>query len=171
LTSEKVIINPPDKYDLFLIWMAFIGIVAVSFSLFVIFNTIFSLGGIIAGSTYIIADYYRQYVIKPESVAIQENGIVFRFRFRPDCYVPWDEVVGVYSNPGPEPNRLGKTTAAGGVKIRFNDNFKFYRVSYRISREIIVSYREVRGEEPDIWGGTLYIKSIERAMTLNLLAS
>lgn len=108
------------------------------------------IGTTLAGSIFVIVAYYRQYILRPGSITVKNEGVILHFHLRSDCLVHWDDIE-VYSKPGPEWTKWGKGIGEGGIKI--SSTGKFYRVSYLISRAVIEGYTSAKGKSPYTWDG------------------
>lgn len=150
--DEVEITNPVDRYLLTLTWIP-LAVGAITGLLLSTDGYVLPLIGCsVVGCIVVGVDYYREYVIRPKTVSLRDDGIVLHFRLRRDRFFPWDDIKGIYSKPGPERTKWGRNIGKGGVRMRSIDTF--FLVSYPISQAIISRYTKENGRRPYTWDGS-----------------
>lgn len=154
MKETSKIINPPDRYAILWDWIILAGMIVIGSAFSIDYQGSIPLpliGTTLMGSITVIVAYCRQYILRPESITVKNQGVVLHFRFRQDRFVPWDDIEGIYSKPGPDWTKWGKGVGEGGIKV--SSIKKFYLVSYPISKAVIGGYTSAKGRSPYTWDG------------------
>jgi hypothetical protein len=97
------------------------------------------------GSFFLIGIMWKEYIHKPRSVTISDNGLFLQLRFGRVVHIRWEEILWISASNGKSADAEGVSGKGGGIKATKST---FYSVSYDVGRNAREKYIQVMGRRP-----------------------
>ncbi len=145
-----LVLENPHNHKWFIL-VALTGIYQVSLGIILLFlvKTIVELSGPIFfwsfGGFFIVLAIGREFLRRPTSVTIHEDGIILRFRFLEERTIRWGNILWINPPAGDDDAWKGDWRKEG--LIRANER-AMYPITFKIRREIDIHYYKKMGRRP-----------------------
>ncbi len=97
------------------------------------------------GSFFLIGIMWKEYIHKPKSVVITDDGLLLKLRFGREVRIGWEDILWISASTGKGTDAEGVSGKGGGIKATKST---FYSVSYEIGRDARDKYIQVMGRRP-----------------------
>lgn len=98
------------------------------------------------GSFFLIGIMWKEYIHKPRTVTISDDGLLLKLRFGREARIAWDDILWISASPGGTSEDVeGVSGRVGAIKATKST---FYSVSYEIGRDARERYIQVIGRRP-----------------------
>jgi hypothetical protein len=97
------------------------------------------------GSFFFVGIMWKEYIHKPKSITISDNGLLLKLRFGRMVHISWEEILWISASTGKGADAEGVSGKGGGIKATRST---FYSVSYEIGRDAQEKYTQVMGRRP-----------------------
>jgi hypothetical protein len=98
------------------------------------------------GSFFFCGIMWKEYIHKPKSVVITDDGLLLKLRFGREVHIAWDDILWISASPGGTSEdvegvsgRVGAIKATRGV---------FYMATYEVGRAAQERYSQAMGRRP-----------------------
>jgi len=98
------------------------------------------------GSFFFCGIMWKEYIHRPKSVVITDDGLLLKLRFGREVRIAWDDILWISASPGGTSEdvegvsgRVGAIKATKGV---------FYMATYEVGRAAQERYSQVMGRRP-----------------------
>lgn len=96
-------------------------------------------------SFFFIGIMWKEYIHKPKSVVITDDGLLLKLRFGREVRIRWEEILWISASPEKGKDAEGVSGRVGAIKA---NRSTFYSVSYEIGRDARERYIRVMGRRP-----------------------
>ncbi len=103
------------------------------------------LGMTLIGAVFLIGIWGREYVHRPRSIVVEEDGVRLAFRYSLERYVPWDEIKWIDALPGDNTSTIGRWQRDGMMQLKKGLPFP---LTYEVAHTIVQAYAKYKGRNP-----------------------